>query len=99
MAQEINVAELSKALEKEKEERTRASIEAILARQRNGTWSTDVKKEERRRAMVRHKQGAVAELQEGSSDSSTPRIGVGNRPEGFISDDSPRIDEGHREGK
>ena len=36
MTQEINVAELSKLLEAEKDDWTRASIEAILAKQRNG---------------------------------------------------------------
>ena len=46
-AQKINVEELSKALETEKEERTRAVIAAILARQRNGTLRVEYRRKAR----------------------------------------------------
>ena len=44
MVQKVNVAELSEALEKEQDERAKASIAAILAKQRNGTLTVEYRR-------------------------------------------------------
>ena len=47
MAQRVNVTELSEALEAEQDERAKASIEAILAKQRNGTLRVEYRRKKR----------------------------------------------------
>ena len=47
VAQKVNVDELNKALETEQEDRTKAVIEAILARQRNGTLRVEYRRKKR----------------------------------------------------
>ena len=47
LAQKINVAELSKALETEQDERTKASIAALIAKQRDGTLLVEYRRKKK----------------------------------------------------
>ena len=47
LAQKVNATELSKALEAEQDERTKASIEALIAKQRNGTLTVEYRRKQK----------------------------------------------------